>query len=184
VMVMDDDIIIDTKRLNRLFKIARQYDLWLTQPAFKGGKISHEITAKRPGVFITYTNFVEMNVPVFSRHALKTYMSVYDPRLVGWGNDWWFLDVLGADLEGRVAVVDSIHCTNPFDSLKKNGVREIDVLQSRDERIRIWEEIKHQYGITSESRGQREYRRVPMTNWQKVADATEQLRQFFYARNG
>lgn len=171
IMVMDDDIMIDSRRLNRLFSLVEKNGLWLAQPAFEGGKISHEITVRRPGVFMTYTNFVEMNVPIFSRQALERYMAVYDPRLVGWGNDWWFLDVLGADLEGKVAVIDSIKCVNPFDSVKADGKREIDTLQRTEERIRIWQEIKSEHGITSEERGQHEYRRIPMPYWRELAEA-------------
>ena len=30
-------------------------------------------------------------------------MKIYDPVLVGWGVDWWFLDVLGTDMKDKIA---------------------------------------------------------------------------------
>jgi hypothetical protein len=39
-------------------------------------------------------------------------MMVYDPALVGYGVDWWYLDHLGPDLARRVAIVDDVACVN------------------------------------------------------------------------
>jgi hypothetical protein len=133
VLVMDDDILIDASAISRLFEIRARYDLWVLQPAFHPrGKISHPITRARPGVFLRYTNFVEMNCPLFRRDKLDAFMRVYDPVLTGFGMDWWYLEVLGEDLRGRAGIVDAITCVTPMDHTK-GGVREMDRLQPFDE---------------------------------------------------
>ena len=83
-------------------------------------------------------------------------MSVYDPVLVGWGVDLWFMEVLAPDIEGKVAVVDEISCINPFDETKGNQ-REIDLLQKTPDRIKNWKKIKEKYKLKNDLGGFIEY---------------------------
>jgi hypothetical protein len=160
VLVMDDDILIAPDEITRLFELRAALDLWLLQPAFSPlGKVSHPITRVVRTARLRYTNFVENNCPLFREDKLRAFMQVYDPILVGWGIDWWYLDVLGGNLEGKVAVVDEIVCVNPHD-VTKGGQREIDRLQPTEERIASWKAVKQKYAIRSEERGQLEYARV------------------------
>jgi len=159
IMVMDDDIVIDATALTHLFEMRRERDLWLLQPAFRlRGKISWDITRVRPTAQLRYTNYVEMACPLFRRDKLDAFMEVYDPELVGYGADWWFLHCLG-ELEGRVAVVDAWPCINPFDKAK-GGAREIDQLQSHEERKRVWERMKVLHGLDEQGRHHIEFGRV------------------------
>lgn len=161
ILVMDDDILISGSEIERLFEIRQRHDLWVLQPAFHPrGKISHDITAVRPGFYLRYTNFVEMTCPLFRRDQLDVFMKVYDPILTGFGMDWWFLDVMGEDLRGRVAIVDEITCVNPLD-VTKGGRREIDQLQPAAKRAAIWEEVKRAYGIRAEERGISLFEAIP-----------------------
>ncbi len=147
ILVIDDDIIIDSASISNLFKILEQYDLWLLQPSFDPiGKISHPITKANPFTFLRYTNFVEVTCPLFRKDKLDAFMEVYDPVLIGWGVDYWFLNVLGPNIKGKVAVIDAISCINPH-NLLKGGQREIDLLQETPIRKKIWEQIKEQYNI-------------------------------------
>lgn len=156
VLVMDDDIVISGSQVSRLFELRERYDLWALQPAFSPrGKISWPITRLDRRYTLRFTNFIEMTCPLFRRDKLDAFMAVYDPELIGWGCDWWFLEVMGKELRDRVAVVDAVACVNPHD-LTKSG-REIDRLAPTQERQAIWERIKREYGIQSESRGIREY---------------------------
>jgi hypothetical protein len=169
VMVIDDDVLISGTSLTRLFQTRAKYDLWVLQPAFSlWGKISWPITAVHPGSFLRYTNFVEMTCPLFKREKLEEFLRVYDPVLVGWGMDWWFLQVLGPDLAGKVAVVDQIPCINPHDRRRPGGQREIDQLQTTAERRRIWEQVRLKYNITSEAKGFQEYGFVPAPLFSRV----------------
>lgn len=161
IMVMDDDILIRPDQINRLFRIRQELDLWVLQPAFSPwGKITHPITAVQRTERWRYTNFVEMTCPLFRGDKLAEFLEVYDPTLTGHGTDWWFLDVLGKNIERRVAVIDELPCINPKDRTK-GGQREIDRLRSTALRIADWERIRLRYNIQSEQRGQKEYDRVP-----------------------
>jgi hypothetical protein len=164
VFVLDDDIVIDTLSINRLFDIRTQGDYWAVQPAFSPkGKISHAITRVRRTCLRRHTNFAEMGCVLFRRDVLDAFMKVYDPSLAGWGIDWWYLHVMGAELRGRVAIVDEVMCMNPHDRMK--GHREIDRLQSRSVRRANWEMVKRIHGISE--RRQVEYERFhkPPLGW-------------------
>jgi hypothetical protein len=169
IMVMDDDIIIDATAISRLFELRERFDLWLLQPAFDPkGKISHPITRAQSDLLLRYVNFVEVTCPLFKKQKLDCFMNVYDPELVGWGIDWWFLHTLGPDLSGKVAIIDDITCINPHDSAK-GGQREIELLQPKSERIACWEKIRARYNIQTEEGGTMEYGRLPKVN--SVADS-------------
>ena len=159
ILVMDDDLLISGTSISSLFEVRERYDLWALQPAFDPrGKISWPITRVNPYTRLRFTNFIEMACPLFRKDKLDAFMAVYDPDLVGWGCDWWFLDVMGEDLRDRVAVVDTITCVNPHDATK--GGREIDRLLPIAERRAVWERVKQKYGIRSEARGTQEFRRI------------------------
>ena len=101
------------------------------------------------------------NIFVFTYAAkdnekLDDFMKVYDPKLIGWGIDWWYLDFLAPGIKGKVAIIDKISCVNPTDRMK-GGRREIDSLQETPERIKNWEKIKEQYNIRSEAWGTMEF---------------------------
>jgi hypothetical protein len=156
VFVVDDDILISGSQISRLFETRERHDLWALQPAFSArGKVSWPITRVQRANVLRYTDFIEMTCPLFRKDKLDAFMAVYDPELVGWGCDWWFLETMGHDLCGRVAVVDAIICVNPHDSTK--GGREIDRLSPADERRSMWQRIKHRYRIRSEERGMHEF---------------------------
>ena len=194
VMVMDDDVVISGRTISRLFDLRQSLDLWVLQPAFNPlGKVSIPITRVQWQCTMRYTNFVEETCPLFRRDKLDHFMSVYDPVLPGYGIDWCFLHSLGPDLEGRVAIIDAITCTNPHDRAK-GGVREIDTLQPRSQRVATWETVKHQYGIRNEEEGRREFRRVlkplparwlsPLIHESIVYARTKSLRRFLKRQVG
>ena len=168
VMVMDDDVLIDSRGINRLFRIRSGHDLWVLQPAFDPrGKVSWDITRVDPRCRLRFTNFVEMTCPLFRQDKLAQFMAIYDPILVGFGVDWWFLHSMGAGLERRVAVVDEVVCLNPHDRTK-GRIREIDRLQSTADRRKVWEEIKRKHAIRGKEQGFREFGSVPRP-WHEAA---------------
>jgi hypothetical protein len=160
ILVMDDDIEIEGRDIERLFRVREEYDLWLCQPAFHPrGRISIGVTALRARTRLRFTDFVEVTCPLFRKDKLDAFMAVYDPQLVGWGVDWWFCELIGGGPERRIAVVDAIPCTNPRD--RGGGVREIDLLQSEAERKAAWERVKAERGLGAESRGAHVFGGVP-----------------------
>lgn len=169
VMVIDDDVRISASKLNALFDLRRRYDLWALQPAFSPfGKISYGITRVHRDFEIRFVDFIEMTCPLFRTDKLLDFMRQYDPELVGWGCDWWFLHTMGPDLRDRVAVIDGIVCINSRDWWKPGGAREIDRLQSTQKRRETWERIRRTRGITIDGRGQttfRAIRRQGLSRW-------------------
>lgn len=181
IMVMDDDIEINATGISRLFGIRRELDLWVLQPAFRlSGKVSWSITAVHPTAKLRYTNFVEMACPLFRRDKLDAFMAVYDPDLVGYGADWWFLHTLGQDLDNRVAVVDEVTCVNPYDRDKGGGGREIDTLQTHELRKESWERIKAMHDLNEQGRQHREFRRINRSPWGALAGLLEYFPDWAY----
>ena len=162
ILAMDDDILINTAAINRLFAIRKKCDLWICQPSYDvRGKIRHKITAAQPGYFMRYVNFVENGCPVFRKDKLDEFMKVYDGSLGGNGVDYWFLKVLGSDIEGKCAIIDAIRCINPHDE-KKSGVRECLIYEKLP-----WKELSAQlesrYGIKGHLLPQKEFSSIPNT---------------------
>jgi hypothetical protein len=181
IMVMDDDIEISATGISRLFEIRRELDLWALQPAFRlAGKVSWPITAVHPTAKLRYTNFVEMACPLFRRDKLDAFMGVYDPDLVGYGADWWFLHTLGPDIDNRVAVVDEVTCVNPYDKDKGGGGREIDTLQTHQVRKEVWERIKAAHGLNEQGREHREFRRINRSPWGVLAGLLDYFPDWAY----
>lgn len=149
IALLDDDLILSTEDINTLFAIQSVYELLLLQPAFSHeGKISHAITQQTESSLLRCTNFVEVTCPFFATSQLCAFMAVYDPALVGFGIDWWYLDYLKLP-KGKIAVVDAIPCINPLDASKQRG-REIEHLQSNAVRYAHWQQIKQQHHIQGE----------------------------------
>jgi hypothetical protein len=141
--ILDDDIIINTNEINRLFNILKKYDLWILSPSYSiRSKISHSITKKLDNSFLRYTNFIEVGVPLFSKYALTKFMKVYDPILIGYGIDYWYIWVLGINKKNKYAICDEISCINPF-----SKSRSINKLQSLNRRIKEWNKIKEKNNI-------------------------------------
>lgn len=149
IMVADDDIIISPNSLNALFNILEKKDLWMLQPAFSQfGKISHPITKRKLFSSLRYTNFVEVTCPLFKTDKLLDFLSVYDSELsTCFGLDWWFSHHFGINNQNRYAISDKYYCINPLDCFKLIDRREIDLLNSDQERIIMGETIKRKIGI-------------------------------------
>ncbi|WP_370977768.1 hypothetical protein [Agaribacterium sp. ZY112] len=147
VMVLDDDIEIDSPRLVTLFKLRRDLDLWVLQPSFSAdGKISFEHTRQDPAYRYRFTNFVEMNCPLFSSDKLIKFLEVYDGVLPGWGMDWWYHNIIGGSDQKKIAIIDEVVVRNPFDQEKRGGKREINQLVNTADRIELWQQCMKKYG--------------------------------------
>lgn len=180
IIVMDDDIVISGSDISRLFDIRNEYDLWLLQPAFDPkGKISHPITRLQSSNLLRFTNFVEVTCPLFRMDKLNDFMEIYNPKLVGWGIDYWYMHLLEPGIKGSVAVVDKISCINPHDKTK-GGQREIDRLQATDERIKNWTVMKEKHRIPE--RKHIEYDAIPISAFHKYIGILRKLRRRIKAK--
>ena len=145
IFVLDDDLIFTGTDIGQLFETLIKQNLSLLQPAFdKRGKVSFKLNEVQPFSFLRYANFVEVACPMFTQTELTKFMRIYDPELIGWGVDLWYSELISNNDEqhNKIAIIDYISCINPRDEKKINNKREIDLLQSRDDRIATWEAIK------------------------------------------
>lgn len=164
VLVIDDDLNLSAAQIDALFDLREQQDLLIVQPAYTPrGKNSHDINVAVPFMKYRLTNFVEMGAPLFRKDVLDNFLKVFDGSLTGIGTDWWFLqatkDTYGS-LDGRLAIVDAVVCTNPFNN-RKGGRREIERLQSIEDRSADWRKIKQQFGITIDEAEMKVFDAIP-----------------------
>lgn len=150
VAIWDDDIIIDTLKINEMFRIMGVYGLKVGMPSFsQEGKISHWITRHQPDRLLTFTNFIEMNVPIFHHSVLPLITrqeSLSVCELTGYGIDHIYMNLLN-EQKFRFAVVHSVICINPKELEKTDQRREIDKLQPMHQRKKAYEEIRDKTGI-------------------------------------
>lgn len=154
IFILDDDIVFKTKDINKCFQMSYQYNLWLLQPSFlPTSKLSYDINKKKSNSILRYTNFVEMNTPLFDISVLSDIMEKYDPSLVGWGIDLlisWVLINRTDYNHNKIAILDNVSCVNPHDK-EKGNIREISKLQSNEKRINIYRQFasKNKVGFTT-----------------------------------
>jgi hypothetical protein len=152
--ILDDDIVISPPDISRMFQISREHSLDICQPSFSDkGVISHSVTKHNPGLLLQYTNFCEVNTPLFSKEALDSLMKVLDPKLIGWGIDYLFIWANGLDREDAYAVIHMVQCVNPHKNTK--GGRELYKIPGARFRRRIWEEYAKRINCPTKFRKRR-----------------------------
>ena len=153
--ILDDDIIFNVEDINKMFELSKKYNFKICGPTFKDSpecKISHIVTKTENKNQFRYTNFIEVNVPLFNREALDKLMKYYDPVLIGWGIDYLFIWANGIDSKNSYALVDSVICINPQDS-KKGGNRELNNIPDVDNRALVYAKFAKKLGIPKHIRG-------------------------------
>ena len=98
-----------------MFNFARDESTWICGPTFKPlGKISHVLTQTDKSASFRYVNFVEVNTPLFSNFAINKFMKHYDKSLIGWGLDFYYIQILGHAAKNRYALFDEVSVINPL----------------------------------------------------------------------
>ena len=137
--ILDDDIIIDVSKINSMFHIANYFNLSICSPSFKSkGKISHKVTKYRSKRFLTYTNFIEVGVPLFNKISLHKFMKFLYTKLIGWGIDYLYIWSNGLKKNNKYAIIHCINCINPHDNNKKIKVREHYLINNQKREKQIW----------------------------------------------
>jgi hypothetical protein len=137
--ILDDDIIMNVDDINNMFKISIEYNLDICQPSFLStGKISWNITRNKKNILLTYTNFVEVNTPLFNKISLDNLMKVLDYSLIGWGIDYLCTWVNGINKDKSYAIIHKISCINPMDKDKKSKKRELGLIPNHHSRAQAW----------------------------------------------
>jgi hypothetical protein len=150
IFILDDDICMTSQDIEQMFKIAKTYDLLICQPSFtEESQISHPITKHVAGVLLQYTNFVEVNTPLFKNEALIRLMDKYDESLIGWGIDYLSIYANGIELTNKYAIIHAVQCTNPTIENKKYQRKELNNIDNCQWREAIWEEFAYYHNYPS-----------------------------------
>lgn len=145
--ILDDDCIIDIDGVNKMFDLSRKYNLKICSPALlPGSKISHKITIKKNNRILTYTNFVEVSFPMFSRDALTKFIPLLSYDLIGWGIDFLYIWCNGLDDDNSYAIIHDVGCINPREHVKKYVKRELSLIKNWIIRDKIWQEYATKIG--------------------------------------
>jgi hypothetical protein len=155
--IVDDDIIMSATDITTMFVIAEKTGIKICQPSLtKESKISHAVTCNIKDSILHYTNFIEVNVPLFSKEALYTFMPYMNDKLIGWGIDFLYIYINGCELNMPLdrcstfyAVIDLVLCTNPYEKVKKEDGRELYKIEGVRTRREIWEEYAKSKNIPS-----------------------------------
>jgi hypothetical protein len=146
--IIDDDIIMDGHHIEKMFQYAKDYNLLICQPSFDThSKISHTITENDKDIILSYTNFVEVNVPLFKKEALDKLMNKFDEKLIGWGIDFISIFANDKNKTDKYAVIHDITCTNPKDNAKP--IYELSLVKDYMKREEIWLEYSKRHGYFS-----------------------------------
>lgn len=115
--LLDDDIVISTEDVNRLFSMMREYQLKIAQPSLVMSYYTYKHTAFHPFYILRYTNFVEMLMPCFSRDALKAVLPTFEQKIRWCGIEMHWPVLVGSNHKD-MAIVDAVSAkhTRPVQS--------------------------------------------------------------------
>ena len=129
IWIVDDDIQMRTKDINKMFEIFKKYKLDLGMPAFSKNSKPHQplrdtVLFEKKGHILHYTNFVEVGASIFSQKGLKKCIPTFHNAKTGYSVDyiWSYL------LKGKnMAVIDATplyHCDkeSALDETKVTGL--------------------------------------------------------------
>lgn len=106
VWMPDDDICLTVSDVNRLFKIAEQYGLWICQPSLMGW-YGLATTLHQNDCLLRYTNYVEIMCPCFDVEALKKCKLTFRENKSGWGIDALW-NVILEHPTNKLAIIDDV----------------------------------------------------------------------------
>ena len=108
LLVVDDDVGLPPRFLDRFLALCERFDLALAQPAQT--LMSHAawpVTRRRPGSLVRETRFVEIGpVTAFRRHVVRELLP-FPPMRFGWGLDLHWAAV-AAERGWRLGIADAV----------------------------------------------------------------------------
>ncbi|MEI4473670.1 hypothetical protein [Frigidibacter sp. MR17.24] len=112
VMLPDDDVLMTTAGIDRLFAIAVEHALVMAQPALTlESYISYPILLQTPGFVLRYSTFLESMACCIRSDYLRRLLPMFERHYTGWGTDLvWAL--LMESPAWRAAVVDAVPMTH------------------------------------------------------------------------
>ncbi len=135
IWLPDDDIACRGRDIDRLFRLAAEYRLCLSQPSLTlDSYFSWLVTLRNPLLRLRFVNFVEIMVPCFRRDFLERSLPAMSNNLSGWGLDHLWPTMLGPR---EMAIFDAVAVTHtrPIGGANYSFLRDrgIAAYQERDE---------------------------------------------------
>ena len=166
IWLVDDDIIMNTSSINRMFQIFSEYKLWLAQPSYdKGSLAPHIATRNDPSCILRYTNFVEVGAPIFSTEIISKLKDSFTNSGTGFGLDYIWPSLLGYPTD-KIAVIDEITCQHP-----DTGYSALDEIMPRSLHKLQGAELLIKYGLL-----QNDWRPTDLNPWPKPYQLKEYSR--------
>ncbi len=107
-LLLDDDIEVTPRQIERFFEIFHTAQLALAQPSLREDTFyNHFVTVKVPHALLRYTQFVEIMMPGFSRAALRRCLPSFRVAVSGWGLDYLWPELLGFP-DRQIAIIDNV----------------------------------------------------------------------------
>ncbi|MBA7522034.1 hypothetical protein ES705_14146 [subsurface metagenome] len=105
VCMPDDDIVMDTATMNRLFRIFHKYNLDMAHPTIAGGIFYDWDMWRCPYMILRYVDHVDRICPLFRTDILRYILNTFTLNKSGWGIELLW----GKILKGkRIAIIDDV----------------------------------------------------------------------------
>lgn len=109
VWLPDDDLLVDTNSICKMFDLFTAFNLSLGQPALSiDSYFSHPCLLQKKNSIIRFTNFVEVMAPIFSLTSLERIKHTFSQSKSGWGLDFLWPHLV----DGKIGIIDSTPVTH------------------------------------------------------------------------
>ena len=165
VTVWDDDARIQKGSLSDIVDVLNSSSELLIAGAAQhaAGLLPHWFMRPVYENYARVTNFTEMNFVTFKRESLSMFMGAYDGKLVGWGMDMLFCQIVDPSLCGGViCIVDTVVVLNRQKRLfgvrrgldlrtdlpnYRSYISEMDNFMPREDRAKQWDAYAESRGL-------------------------------------
>ena len=129
IWIVDDDIVLETKKVNELFELAKEYNSPISQPSMhKNGRNMQRITIHQPGKIFRYNNFIEVGVMLFRNDIIKDLLNKIGKLLEEKKLFCYGIDTLCTKYyyhkDSKFIIFDKIITRNPRQKEKRGNKRE------------------------------------------------------------
>ena len=109
VLCPDPDLITNVDDINRLFDVAKQFNLDLCQPSITG-YLNHNCLApvKDRNTLIRHMGLVEPMCPMFSRKAMFTCLWTFNLSYSAWGLDFVWPLLVANETKSNIGVINTV----------------------------------------------------------------------------
>lgn len=106
IWLVDEDVIISTYDINRMFNVFMENELQIAQPAYDR-LFNWELCLADENFSLRYTNFVENGVAILARTAVECCLETMRYSKSGWGLDFIWPKLCGFPFQG-IAIIDEV----------------------------------------------------------------------------